>query len=252
MCVYRHFYPSKRDITATRADASRDPDLLRFIDGYSDGGSFYDWGDDPSFFAAERTSGNAASAAWGVCRPDVRAKLTEGDVVVFFCAKRVAVRGGPTNYYFIGVGSVLDAIADRSRIWKERKFADYRRHYNLLVKQETGALGHYETFHPFHSDDWPHRLASPYVLFDSSLSRFNLRNPTHVSESKDGGKDKWRSASDVRVKRIEQALFRDFGIERRLRTSPTGNAHRHMNLTRDLASRGMTPDQLRRTLMPLV
>ena len=41
-----------------------------------DGECYYDWGDDPSFFAAEEFLGDVNRASWGVCRRDVREKLS--------------------------------------------------------------------------------------------------------------------------------------------------------------------------------
>ena len=60
---------------------------------------FYDWGDDPAFFAAEEFLGDVNPASCGVCRRDVREQLRNGDFVIFFCAK--ALEDRTWEYYYI-------------------------------------------------------------------------------------------------------------------------------------------------------
>lgn len=250
VCVYRHFFPPPRAIADTRLAAARDPALLSFVDQYVAGTSYFDWGDDPSFFSAQQIQGSFAYAGWGVCRPNVRAALAPGDLVVFFCAKRQAPRTTETDYYFIGVGTVGEVIQDRRLIWTRAKYKAYRRHYNVLAKYKSvGGPAQLETFHPYH-EDWEKRLKRPYVLFDADASRFNLGSPLHVGTSVNGGREVWRTGR--RVARLEKLLFEDFGIKRRLRTSPTGTAHVHLNLTRRLVAASRTVEELRASLMPLV
>ena len=49
--------------------------LKRYLALYNAPGCFYDWGDDPSFFAASELLGSPNNATWGVCRRDVRASM---------------------------------------------------------------------------------------------------------------------------------------------------------------------------------
>jgi len=251
VCVYRHFFPSTRDIVATQTAAVTDPKLLRFLALYPGASSFYDWGDDPSFYSALCTQGDPAFAGWGVCRPDVRQAVVPGDLVVFFCAKRQAPRARTTDYYFIGVGTVQHSIQNRSHLWSKPQFRFYRSHYNVLARPTPGGLVQHETFHPYH-DNWMHRASRPYVIFDPNLSKFNLSSPILVSTSTNGATDIWNTNRSRRVNTIEHTLFRQFGITRRLRTSPTGNAHRHLNLTKHLRKVGTSPSQLRVALIPLI
>ncbi len=252
VCVYRHFFPPPKAIAATRQAAANDRELLRFIDDYVAGRSYYDWGDDPSFFSAERHQGGPEFAGWGVCRPNVRAALVPGDLVVFFCAKRPAPRTTTTDYFFIGAGLVDDVVHERERLWRDEKFRPFRSHYNILARYSaSGGSVQHETFYPYH-DNWRHRLASPYVTFADTQSRFNLRTPLQVGAS-DGGKSEiWRSHQVHRVAQLEDLLFKRLGVARRLRTSSTGSAHPHINLTSRLPKAGINITSLREALLELV
>src|SRR6266446_6512709 len=100
VCVYRHYFPTKAEVAATRLIAAKDPKLARFIDEYTNGTSYFDWGDDPSFYSAIHMQGRPEYAGWGVCRPNVRQTLEAGSVVIFFCAKCANPGNAETNYYF--------------------------------------------------------------------------------------------------------------------------------------------------------
>ena len=104
VCVYRHAIPCRRYWLRTEPVATSNPGLRRFLDVYNDQGCFYDWGDDPSFFAASEMLGDVRKATWGVRRPDVRRRLKALDYVMFFCAK--SVRGPVWEHFYIGVGTV--------------------------------------------------------------------------------------------------------------------------------------------------
>ena len=45
--------PSQREWAATQALAAKDRHLAKFLRDYRSDSCYYDWGDDPSFFAAE-------------------------------------------------------------------------------------------------------------------------------------------------------------------------------------------------------
>lgn len=253
VCVYRHFQPSPKAIrdTLTIAVTAPDPLLSGFVHAYTEGTSYFDWGDDPSFFSAQHFHGSSAYAAWGVCRPNVRSKLKQGDVVIFFCARRRPQVKPTTDYFYIGVGTVGEVIPNRKEIWSKSKYKLYRSHYNVLAKYSRHGLEQHEVFHPTH-ENWMHRLASPYIVFSPTESRFNLRNPLHVGTSLQGKREIWHSRSDRRVARLEEILFKSLGIKRRLRTSPTGSAHPHINLTRKLLEHSSSPAKLRESLWTLV
>jgi hypothetical protein len=176
VCTYRqpHIDPSVREWRLTKPLAESDPLLSRFLNGYRE--NFWDWGDDPSFFAAEHRLGDVRRASWGVCRADVRRALSEGDLVVFFCARddsRV------WRYHFIGFGTVK-ALIGRKDLWTNPAYRDYRSFYNVLARLENGRLVQNETFHKYHPD-WEHRAKAPYVIFDETASHFNLQDPHCVA-----------------------------------------------------------------------
>jgi hypothetical protein len=251
LCTYRRIAlgPSSRRLKRTSVAAKRDPLLRAFLEGYED--SYYDWGDDPSFFAAERRLGDACKASWGVCRRDVRNALGERDLVVFFCGredknKRV------WRYYFVGFGTVR-VLVERKALWRDPAYAPYRKFYNVLARLDGRRLVQSETFHHFHSD-WRLRAKAPYVLFDPARSAFNLRFPHCVATWEDGATvpETWKA--DARTKEIENLLFIERGINRRLRTSASGYGHAKLNLVRDghTVRPGRTPTELARALRQFV
>src|ERR1700682_2903329 len=95
LCTYRRMTPSPRTRGQTDAAAKQDPLLRAFLKNYDD--SYYDWGDDPSFFAAQHVLRDVRKASWGMCRRDVRNALAERDLVVFFCGLRINASGATTS-----------------------------------------------------------------------------------------------------------------------------------------------------------
>ena len=93
ICVYLQPILNNGELNSAWREASSNKALKEYLQRYENRfkknkggiGRFYDWGDDPAFYAAEKFGGNVT---WGVCRHDVRKKLDKGDVVVFFCATR--------------------------------------------------------------------------------------------------------------------------------------------------------------------
>src|SRR5580658_10367002 len=107
LCTYRLRSPSAREESETQSAGKDDPLFEKFLLKYDD--SYYDWGDDPAFFAAKHKLHDVRKASWGVCRPDVRKSLDAGDVIVFFCA-RLNEQKPPCRYHFIGFGTVKEVI----------------------------------------------------------------------------------------------------------------------------------------------
>lgn len=221
-CVYRRYRPAPRERAQTESVAISNPILGRFLQQYDR--SYLDWGDDPGFFAAEQIIGDVRRASWGVCRADVRRTLTEGSFVVFFVGIPLADRW---EYHWVGLGTVKRLVRDRRDIWTDPNLDAYRDFLNLLVSPNGD---HREYFRPEHDDWQTKRILSPYVVFEDTLSRFDLKNPLHVSTYRPerGVPDKWRSR-DAIVKRLESLLFRN-RTDRRLRTSGLGYGHAKLRL----------------------
>jgi hypothetical protein len=229
VCVYRHPIPSRRDKRLTELVGTSNPTLRRFLDVYDDHNCFYDWGDDPSFFAASELLGDVHHATWGVCRSDVRKLLDVGDYIVFFCAKQVGKR--VWDYYYVGLGTVTLGLT-RQIIWLDVQYAKYRDFFNILARlSANGELEQHETFHRYH-DDWPKRCKAPYWLFACEQSQFNLVNPLHVATYTGikGAFETWHSSRDQQVARLEALLFPRSASARRLRTNHPQRPHRQINL----------------------
>lgn len=182
VCVYRQPVLKGHKWQRSWDEAGKKRGLRKYLKLYrlgieQDDVCYYDWGDDPAFFAAEEFLGNINRASWGVCRRDVREKLSAGDFVIFFCAKARDER--IWEYYYIGLGTVSETI-DRSLVWSSAKYKPYRDFFNLLVDSKGRQK---EFIYDKHNNDWPERAQAPYILFDTSKNRthFNLVNPLHVA-----------------------------------------------------------------------
>ncbi len=223
LCTYRRVEPNLRSRRRTEADAAQDPFLRAFLKDYDE--SYYDWGDDPSFFSARSFLGDVNRASWGVCRRDVRLKLQKDDIVVFFCGRQASHEW---RYYFVGFGTVGASIR-REELWTDPSYEPYRRFYNVLARFDGKHLVQSETFHPYH-ENWADRAQAPYVIFDVARSSFNITSPHHVATWNGGAlPEEW--TSDLRSNEIERLLFTEREIfHRRLRTSPTGYGHPKLNL----------------------
>ena len=252
VCVYRQ--PTRNDDwQKTWDEASGVPGLKKYLRRYKQRfqknnqmeGRFYDWGDDPSFFAAEEFLGDVRKASWGVCRPNVRCELEEGDFVVFFCAQQQRRDKDVWKYYYIGVGTVGEVI-DRKQIWTKEKYKQYREFYNLLTDSKGK---HNELIHSYHEDkiknkegevielDWERKSRKPYIIFDGSgdKTHFNLVSPLLVAtyesrkEVEEGiVLEKWRRENSY-AKKINRLIPRRVG-RKKLRTSDQGYDHAPMNL----------------------
>ena len=251
VCVYRQPVPDEDDLVDTTAKVADRPELGRFLSSYQGARAtttrrFYDWGDDPSFFCAEEFLGDVRLASWGVCRPDLRARLRPRDFVVFFCAQQDVGERSRWHYYFIGVGTVAKAVAHRS-IWRSTANGEYREFYNLLIDAKGN---HHEVIQPAHSD-WKNRTRAPYVLFKEKNTDFNVTNPLFVAtyESKNSGDaaalESWH-LEDSRVREVYK-LIPTRGVGKKLRTSPGGFSHQYLRLSSQLGHRKLR--SVRRTLL---
>jgi len=212
--------------------------LERYKSGFEQRAAcFYDWGDDPAFFAAEEFLGDVNRASWGVCRRKVREKLSKGDFVIFFCAK--ALEDRTWEYYYIGLGTVSRTL-DRRLIWSSKEYKPYRDFFNLLVDSKDDP---YEFIYDKHDKrkDWPKRVNAPYILFDTSKNRthFNLVNPILVATYRLGDQP-WRGnvierwhLEDKNIGAIYREIPKRATGGKKLRTGPTdqGYPHQFQNLS---------------------
>jgi len=113
----------------------------------------YDFGDDPSFEASQKTQGRIT---WGVCRPDVRGRIKPGDLVIFIAVDPTL----PARYQFVGYATV-DQRVSREAIWREPQLGVYQEYRNLLVRRVPNGYVHDEPRHfgrrVWHQD-WLHRI----------------------------------------------------------------------------------------------
>ncbi len=244
VCVYRQPLPKDLKWEKTWKEGADKRGLRKYLERYRAGfeqgpACFYDWGDDPAFFAAEEFIGDVNRASWGVCRRNLREKLHIGDFVIFFCAKAVAAESTEAKaweYYYVGLGTVSESL-DRSIIWSADEYKSYRDFFNLLV-DPSGA--HREFIYDRHDCDWLKRADAPYILFEPSrnLTHFNVASPILVATYRLGG-DPWRDnvieqwqLDDEGVQTIYQEIPRRIG-GRKLRTGRTdqGYPHQYQNLS---------------------
>lgn len=226
-CVYRRSIPAKSHLDATTRDAANDPTLQKFLAAYFREDRYFDWGDDPSFFAASEMLGDVRRASWGVCRPDVRETVEKGSFIAFFCAKPRLSDHAVVDYYYIGVGTVRTKI-DRSTLWTDAAYQPYRQFYNVLATMRCGKEARHERFHPYH-ENWRKRL-SPYVIFEANdeLTQFNIETPLYVATYRGGKAETWKS--DLPASRLKELLFGKHLTRQSLRTSHTGFAHPKLRL----------------------
>ena len=218
----------------TSVNAALNPALAKYLIQYK--GSFYDWGDDPAFFAADEFLGDVRGASWGVCRRDVRANLNHGDFVAFICAKEQESEPKVWDYYYVGVGAVGVLVRKRSQIWRNSYLRPYTQFFNLLAEPSLDSeMKHKELIHKFH-DNWKDRISAPYIIFDDNenLTHFNLMDPLQIATYTPGTGpfELWRSGESANVSNLERLLLADSGGTRRLRTSNKYMPHRHINLGR--------------------
>lgn len=256
VCVYLHGEPSTQAGKLNQEAANTDAHLQLFLNAYSQPDSFWDGGDDPGFFAASKVLKDPLKATWGVCRRDVRSQLSKGDFIIWFCA-RPDQNKSTVNYYLIGCTTVADTI-NRFDLWTNSLYQQYRVFFNTLARPSGSELIQHETIHPFHTD-WANRSTAPYILFDNnrSLSAVNLNNPTLVATKNAGSwQETWLSGSNPKVAKLENILFGNLQIERRLRTSHPNQPHRHIPLHRAPIFKNQNPasilDFLRQTILPLI
>lgn len=226
--VYQHSFRSDKLKQRTLYQNQGNKLVEKYLKAFSDDDSYLDWADDPSFFCAQEMLGDIRQASWGVCRRDVRKQLHPGDLVVFFCGKQNLQELKEWKYYFVGFGTVKEALS-REEIWQNDKFSRYRDFYNILARPQNGQLIQHEIIGKGHID-WKCRLTAPYIIFDSDpkSTHFYLEDPLEVAVKKPNKKLEDWNYYDPKVKELRNILFDQFGIKRNLRTNNIQRAHRHI------------------------
>src|SRR4051794_40836529 len=98
-----------------------------------------DIGDDPSFEHAHLTGG---CLTWGVCRTDLRNRLSPGDLVVFFAADRLGDRV-PARYAWVGYATVERKLS-QDAIFQRASEHTYRDYPNLLIRPDANQPGWFD------------------------------------------------------------------------------------------------------------
>jgi len=117
-----------------------------------------DVGDDPAFECSGQWARAGARLSWGICRPDLRNTITEGDVVVFIAADRLSDR--PSARYQLAGWATVKRTVSQLDIWQDEDLAVYRHYRNLLIRpaDDESSDIHHEAQQPGHPD-WLWRLA---------------------------------------------------------------------------------------------
>jgi hypothetical protein len=166
-----------------------------------------------------------------VRRRDVREQRRPHDFVIWFCAREDQKVRGCWQYFFIGYATVKHVLS-RRQLWSDPQFSAHTKFYNVLAKPVGGRLVQHEVFYERH-DDWDNRATAGYIIFDPSplATAINVVNPRLVAEKATGARfERWLSRSDPRVNEIENAIFKQLGLQRRLRTANPQQPHRHIAL----------------------
>jgi hypothetical protein len=103
----------------------------------------YDVGDDPSFYAARKLGGQLS---WGICRQDVRNRLSPGDIVVFFSFRKLK-ETGDSEYRLCALATV-DRKVSQIDLWQDQSLKIYRKYFNLLIRPWRSKHGGWEHFEP--------------------------------------------------------------------------------------------------------
>jgi hypothetical protein len=239
ICVYRHPILDLDHRPSLKLAAASNPILHQYLSMYNNPNCYYDFGDDPSFFAASEILGDVCKTTWGVCQRKVRKDLKDQDYVVFFCAKQVDEH--VWDYFYIGVGTASLGLS-REIIWSDEQYAKYRNFFNILARLSNGVLEPYEVISSHHGD-WEERCQAPYWLFDPEQSQFNLVNPLHVATyiETEGPFEIWRSSQDGQVARLKALLFPSSAHRLHLRTT-NSQPHKHITLLKQLRQPGQRTD----------
>jgi hypothetical protein len=142
----------------------------------------YDVGDDPSFFSQSTTGSNLT---WGVCRPQVRNRVREGDIVIFVSVRR-RTKDYPFEYCLCAVATVETKVR-QTDIWQADELKTFRDYLNLLIRpRKDGAWEHFEPGSEDAHKDWLWRIAVQKGLKKEQFEPLEARNVLRSNDRIDG------------------------------------------------------------------
>ncbi len=140
----------------------------------------YDNGDDPSFRAMRKFSGQLT---WGVCRQDVRNAIREGDVAVFFSFRKCS-KNGEADYRFCSVATVRRKVS-QSDIWQKESLRVFRKYCNLLIRPPK-SKEIWKYFEPSFQGARPHEDWLWRIADHDGLRKKDFRNIEKTNRFKQG------------------------------------------------------------------
>lgn len=84
--------------------------------------------------------------SWGVCRQDVRNRLSTGDVVVFFSYLKFEDTGD-SEYRLCALATVERSVS-QIKLWQDPKLRRFRKYFNLLIRPARSTRGGWEHYEP--------------------------------------------------------------------------------------------------------
>jgi hypothetical protein len=109
----------------------------------------YHTSEDPSFFSARELASEGGCLSWGICRPNLRKPLREGDVVTFIGFEE----RDRVTYRFCAYATVARKVTPLM-IWNDDDLVVYRKYLNLLGRPGAdGSFEHHEPAPGFH-EEW--------------------------------------------------------------------------------------------------
>src|SRR5581483_156914 len=233
----------------------------------------YDNGDDPSFYVARQCGGRLT---WGVCRQDLRNRIREGSIVVFFSFDPSTTK---ISYRLCAVATV-EAKLDHSAVYLDTRLRG-KPYLNALIERVKEGWRHAERDRPRRHEDWlwriaDHRgitqiafnqchrpiyrngylsdgqlaagkirLASNYVLFSASTKEtYICPRPPIVAVADGGPHETWTDRLLQRLTVLTAARYLKNGRDY-LRTGNRGRPHRQIHFEMP----GETASEWRRELI---
>jgi hypothetical protein len=132
----------------------------------------YDVGDDPSFFSQATLGSNLT---WGVCRPQVRNRVSDGDIVIFVSVRQKN-EDHPFEYCLCSLATVERKVR-QTDIWRDVELKKFQRYLNLLIRPHSE--NEWEHFEPGSEEphkDWVWRIATQNGLLKGQFQQLEAEN----------------------------------------------------------------------------